>query len=403
MENSWHPPIGAIPCGFGTPPRSRKLCEEKAPGYIGLHLSISADGKTLATAGRRIMVWDLPAGKPRHHWDTHGENVHSVAFSPTGEMLVSAGIGGIYCWDAATGRMLRHLSGSDDRTGFMALSHDGKTIAAGVGGNEIRLWDVASGKATLLENVPRLQGYNINPWSIDFRAGDNLLAMGLVDGTVRLWDRLQHKEVQVLDQATTTLRVRFSPDGKVCGGVLNERHSTLRGRIGQEPIRKPWCRPCRRRAGEQCANQFKELVVIPHSASMMSPFDFVPGSTLIAVPVCDRDAASRQSPPNTIEDRTFRVRLWDYAHAKSHWESQLLELPRAICASPDGRLLAASTFLQPRPRILIWSVKSGKLLKEFHGHEEGISALAFSRDGARLASAGADATLLIWDVSKLRE
>ncbi len=319
-------------------------------------------------------------------------------------MLVSAGLGGIYCWDAASGRMLRHLSGSDDRTGFTALSHDGKTVAGGVGGNEICLWDVASGKATLLENVPCLQGYNINPWSIDFRAGDNLLAMGLVDGTVRLWDRTQHKEVQILDQATSPLRVRFSPDGKLLAvGSLTKDIRLYAVESAKNLSEKPGAALAGARPANSAPSQFKELVVIPHSVSMMSPFDFVPGTTLIAVPGRDRDVASRQPPPNTIEDRTFRVRLWDYAHAKSRWESQLLELPRTICASPDGRLLAASTFLLPRPKILIWSVKSGKLLKELHGHEEGISALAFSRDGARLASAGADATLLIWDVSKLRK
>jgi WD40 repeat protein len=89
-------------------------------------------------------------------------------------------------------------------------------------------------------------------------------------------------------------------------------------------------------------------------------------------------------------------------HAKSLWESRLLCWPEAICVSSDGRLVAASD-RGPRPAILVWSVKSGKLLKKFHGHDDGIPTLAFSADSTRLASGAQDGTLLIWDVSKARE
>jgi WD40 repeat protein len=65
-----------------------------------------------------------------------------------------------------------------------------------------------------------------------------------------------------------------------------------------------------------------------------------------------------------------------------------------LAISADGRLLATSHTEQ----IRLWD-SSGKLLRTF-GHEFGsVGSLAFSPDGALLASAGGDANVYFWDVS----
>jgi WD40 repeat protein len=65
-----------------------------------------------------------------------------------------------------------------------------------------------------------------------------------------------------------------------------------------------------------------------------------------------------------------------------------------LALSPDGRLLAGISYLDP---VHIWDTQTGELLVQLNrsGH-----AVTFSPDGQRLASAGLRG-LYLWDVSKL--
>jgi hypothetical protein len=66
--------------------------------------------------------------------------------------------------------------------------------------------------------------------------------------------------------------------------------------------------------------------------------------------------------------------------------------------APNGKLLALSG---PGGSIHIWDVLAGKELTVLKGHTGAVNALAFAPDGKTLASASADMTALIWDMTRI--
>lgn len=66
-----------------------------------------------------------------------------------------------------------------------------------------------------------------------------------------------------------------------------------------------------------------------------------------------------------------------------------------VVFSPDGRMFAAE---EEEGVVDVWETSSGRRRCRFLGHRSYQTTLAFSPDGARLATGNRDATILIWDI-----
>jgi WD domain, G-beta repeat len=73
----------------------------------------------------------------------------------------------------------------------------------------------------------------------------------------------------------------------------------------------------------------------------------------------------------------------------------------ALALSPDGRHLAVAA--EPDHAVHLLEMKTGAEVCRFAGHGGRVQRLVFSSQGNRLASASADTTALVWDVSFLAQ
>ena len=75
--------------------------------------------------------------------------------------------------------------------------------------------------------------------------------------------------------------------------------------------------------------------------------------------------------------------------------------PHCPAWSPDGRHLAIGDDARPHSTVQVWRAEGGKtdFFLAYHGHRGEVTALSWSPDGERIASASMDGMVHIWDVA----
>jgi WD40 repeat protein len=118
-------------------------------------VAFAPDGKTIATGSwdRTIVLWDAASGKPLRVLRGHKEPVLHVVYSPDGKILASAagpwgetrseaGAGEIKLWEPATGKPIAGWQAHPSPIFSIALSPDGKTLASAGWEGTVKLWDL---------------------------------------------------------------------------------------------------------------------------------------------------------------------------------------------------------------------------------------------------------------------
>ena len=236
--------------------------------------------------------------------------VNKVAYAPDGALLAVASSIGIYLYDSASLDEVRLIE-----TGIwvasIAFSPDGDIIAAGLADKTIRLYQVSDGSP-----LRTLEGHTSAPRSIAFSPDGQLLASGSWDKSVRIWPVEGTSALHTLKEHEGWVNaVAFSPDGTVIASASDDT-----------------------------------------TVKLWRPSD---GSLLRTIEAHDEDVAS-------------------------------------IAFSPDGTILASGG---EDETIRLWQVSSGAALRSLEEHTSWVTSLAFSPDGATLISASHDRSVRLWKVS----
>lgn len=194
----------------------------------GVEVGVSAvaftrDGKKLAAGGyKELVVWDLSGAKlsKRVGAGKIGGKVHTVIFLKDGKsVVVGEGVpgvtGAVRIFDIETGDQKAHLKDCKDVVYSLAVSSDGKFLAAGSADNRAYVWTLADKKIAkvIKEHSGRVMG-------VAFSVDSKFLATGGSDNTTRIWKADGWESVHRLNHVDGVRGVAFRGDGKYVASAV---------------------------------------------------------------------------------------------------------------------------------------------------------------------------------------
>ena len=363
-------------------------------------IAVSPDGRLVAAAvvgddKSQVRLWDVGSGQLKSTLAAQSRWGEAAAFSPDGKLLVTVG-DGVQLWDAETGELKRTLMKSEfaARPALATFSPDGKSVAVTLAfptrraRYAIQVLDVETGKPvgkfgmSLMDSVG---GVVFSPDGDEIAVGNNArVVIGDVASGAVTWD-FDRERAQISD-------IAFSPDGRTLA------HTHAAGTV---------------RLWDAQTGELKRTVSQPVRAIAFSPDSKTLAITGAGLALLDLESGKlRQLRPGPGATESFAafspdgkllavlnrggLTLWNPATGEP--VRTLGVLAQALAFSPDGKMLVAGGGQGQDASVHVWDTGTWELKRSFVAHRGYGMPLAFSADGATLATGGHyNMVVKLWD------
>ncbi|MDE0483015.1 MAG: hypothetical protein OXI67_10590 [Candidatus Poribacteria bacterium] len=203
---------------------------DATPIYSVAFSPIDASLIASVNANGSIKLWNINNTKEPVKILRHPGVYPIIRFSPTGELLASAGYGKLVFWDVASGTKLNSLEAAG---GDFALSPNGQLATTP---DDVKLWDIRNPKEIKeVATLPFDEEHKIRSWAcaVAISTDGKLIAAGYANGYVNVWNLQTKQHVKTLKTPFIEMRyLKFSTNRKYLVSGGNEwKHSGPRGYV----------------------------------------------------------------------------------------------------------------------------------------------------------------------------
>lgn len=377
--------------------------------FVGSHALCSASHDT------NLSLWDLQGGFRRATMTSHTRSVRGCAADASGKVLVSVSWDtNIRVWDGQTGKPVCFLATRGGRNcplncvAFHPTSD--QLIAVGSWDTTIKIWDIFNKK-----RVKVLKGHKTSVQACAYAPTGRHIVSAALDGEVKMWSTKAGTAMgNIVGHYHPVNSVAFTPNGqylitgssdnlvKVWSGALGQRIAL----VGKSDYGFAHC---------VTHNRANQTVLVGYHDGHTRMFNTQTTNEVFAVKLHEKAVVGvgTQGKFHMSASADGTAKIWE--GPSSLPRHLLLEGHKAgiTCAvwTKHGLASAAEDF-----SLLLWphelshytrlwnqakrniNVISVYPLISLKGHTSTISALSFSSDGLRMASASYDRSVIVWDL-----